>query len=58
MYIEKEVLQRVHHPGLINMITSFQSNDKLYFVLEFVEGGDFANFLKQNRINIFNIIPI
>ncbi|CAD8127403.1 unnamed protein product [Paramecium sonneborni] len=49
VFIEKEVLSRVKHPGLINMIASFQSSAQIYLVLEFMEGGDFANFLKINR---------
>ncbi|KAM3132574.1 hypothetical protein pb186bvf_015387 [Paramecium bursaria] len=48
VFIEKEVLQRVNHPGLINLKASFQSQDQIYLVLELVEGGDFANFLKIN----------
>ncbi|CAD8113908.1 unnamed protein product [Paramecium primaurelia] len=49
VFIEKEVLTQVKHPGLINLIASFQSSSQIYLVLEFVEGGDFANFLKINK---------
>lgn len=38
---EKNVLvQNVDHPFLVNLHYSFQTNDKLYFVLTYLNGGE------------------
>lgn len=37
---EKEVLQAVHHPGLVNLEGVFQDERFVYFVLEYVVGGE------------------
>jgi len=50
-------LSRLNHPGIIKLISSFQSNDKIYFVVEFSSGGDFSNFIKLNcKYSIFIIL--
>lgn len=48
MFIEKEVLTKLDHPGIIKLYNFFQNADKIFFVVEFSNGGDFANFLKMN----------
>jgi serum/glucocorticoid-regulated kinase 3 len=43
---ERNVLiTNLKHPFLIGLHYSFQSEDKLYFVLDYVNGGEVMNFL-------------
>ena len=37
---ERELLSRLHHPFIVNMIYSFQDYDNLYLVLDYLDGGD------------------
>lgn len=43
--VEKELLTRIEHPGVIKILASFQDADNLYFVLELCEGGDFKDLI-------------
>lgn len=49
MFIEREMLLNFKHPGIVQLFSTFQKPDKLYFVLEYLEGGDLADFLKLHR---------
>lgn len=40
------LLKNVKHPFLVGLHYSFQTTDKLYFVLDFVNGGEVS---RQNR---------
>lgn len=44
--VEREILCRLNHPGIIKLNSSFTDPKKLYFVLEYCEGGQFKDFLK------------
>lgn len=46
--VEKELLSYMKHPGIVKLRYSFQDKQSLYFVLEYCEGGDFINFIKNN----------
>jgi len=49
---EKHILQRIHHPFLVNLHYSFQTEDKLYFVLDYVNGGElFFHLQKEKRFS-------
>ena len=37
---EKNVIEMLHHPFVVNMIAAFQDEFNLYLVLEFVNGGE------------------
>ena len=45
------LLKNVRHPFLVGLHYSFQTADKLYFVLDFVNGGEVS------RITVMNIVP-
>lgn len=46
--VEKELLSNMKHPGIVKLRYSFQDKNSLYFVLEYCEGGDLTNFIKDN----------
>jgi 3-phosphoinositide dependent protein kinase-1 len=51
--VERELLTRIEHPGVIKILASFQDTDNLYFVLELCEGGNFKDLIcmSPNKCN-------
>lgn len=49
---EKAILSRMNHPFLVSMKFNFQSDSKLYFVMEFMQGGELFQHLK--RVSCFS----
>jgi serum/glucocorticoid-regulated kinase 2 len=48
--LEKEILLACDHPFLAGMEFVFQSDTRLYFVIEFLKGGElYKHFLKKRR---------
>lgn len=43
------LLKNVKHPFLVGLHYSFQTADKLYFVLDFVNGGEVSIMLKKTN---------
>ena len=43
---ERDVLRMVNHPGLVNMLGAFQDAVCVYFVMEYVSGGEFFRQLR------------
>jgi serum/glucocorticoid-regulated kinase 2 len=46
---ERNILQNIQHPFLVNLIYAFQSEDKLYMVLDYMGGGELFFWLKKHR---------
>ena len=44
---EKEILHKAQHPFLVGLKSAFQTPDKLFFLMPFVQGGDLFIHLKQ-----------
>lgn len=44
---EKEVMKRLRHPFIARFYYSFQTKAKLYFILEYVPGGDLSRLIKR-----------
>lgn len=44
---EKLILSNVNHPFLVSMKYTFQTESKLYFVMEFMSGGELFQHLKR-----------
>lgn len=44
------LLKNVKHPFLVGLHYSFQTTDKLYFVLDFVNGGEVSPFSFVNNV--------
>lgn len=46
---ERAVMQYVEHPFLVNLVFAFQTREKLYMVMEFVNGGELFFHLKREK---------
>lgn len=46
---ERKILQSLQHPFLTTLRYAFQSKEKLYFVLDYLQGGELFFHLKNNR---------
>lgn len=47
---EKDILTATNHPFLVNLISSFQDCNNLFFVLEYVPGGELFSFLRRSQV--------
>ena len=56
---EKELLSKLRHPFIINMICAFQDYENIYLLLDFLSGGDLCfhyntdYIFKENEIKFF-----
>jgi serum/glucocorticoid-regulated kinase 2 len=46
---ERKILQALQHPFLMTLRYAFQTKEKLYFVLDYFQGGELFFHLKNNR---------
>lgn len=52
MLNERQLLQCLYHPFLINIVFAFQSRENLYLVMDLVNGGDLRyHLIRQNKFN-------
>lgn len=47
VFIEKCVLKGLKHESVVDLMTSFSSNGKLYLLLQYCSGGSLADFLRK-----------
>ncbi|KAJ3314417.1 camp-dependent protein kinase catalytic subunit [Boothiomyces sp. JEL0838] len=45
---EKRILEKLGAPFVVHMLTSFHDNSNVYFVLEYVQGGELFTFLRKS----------
>jgi len=56
---EKNILMRIQHPFIVNLNYAFQTKDKLYMILDYVNGGELFYHLKkegrfaENRVKLY-----
>jgi serine/threonine protein kinase len=46
---EKSVLAKVDHPFLAKLYWSFQTEDNLYLIMDFINGGELFHHLSQEK---------
>jgi protein kinase A len=46
---EKKILDIVDFPFLVNMLGSFQDSQNLYFIMEYVQGGELFSLLRRSQ---------
>jgi len=46
---EREILEKISNPFIVKMHYAFQTPDKLYFVLDFVNGGELFSHLRREK---------
>jgi len=49
---ERRILERLDHPFLVNLHYSFQTPDKLYFIMDYVNGGEL--FFHMQQVDCFD----
>ena len=49
---EREILERIKHPFIVNLIYAFQTETDLYLITPFMQGGDL--FYHLHRLGYFN----
>ena len=47
--LEKKILQSLDHPFLVGMIFCFQTEERIYFIMPFVRGGELFQHLRSTR---------
>lgn len=47
-FAERDILVNIRHPFLVSANFSFQNEDKIFLVLEYVNGGDLKNHLQES----------
>ena len=48
--LEKKILQTLDHPFLVGMIFCFQTEERIYFIMPFVRGGELFQHLRTEKI--------
>lgn len=48
--LEKRILQRVSHCGLISAMYCFQTDERINFLMPFIQGGDLYDLLKIKKV--------
>ena len=46
--LEKNILQKTHHPFVVHLNYAFQTDNKIYLVMEYLPGGDVYQLIKKN----------
>eukprot|EP01017_Pseudomicrothorax_dubius_P050046 TRINITY_DN9408_c0_g1_i4.p1 TRINITY_DN9408_c0_g1~~TRINITY_DN9408_c0_g1_i4.p1 ORF type:complete len:173 (+),score=14.82 TRINITY_DN9408_c0_g1_i4:101-619(+) len=49
IFIEREALSKLHHPNIVKLHSTFQDSHKLYFILDYLSGGPFSDYIAVHR---------
>ena len=59
---EKKILALLDHPFVVKLITTFQDSKHLFFVLEYIQGGELFTYLRKCGVrfyfHLFNAINV
>ena len=47
--LEKKILQSLDHPFLVGMVFCFQTEERIYFIMPFVRGGELFQHLRNEK---------
>ena len=47
---ERELLEKLNHPFIVKLYYAFQDEQKLYFITEFMQGGELFFHLRRNSV--------
>ena len=50
LQIEIEILTKVDHPNILQLVEIFQDLDFYYIVTEFCEGGDLFDYIQEKQV--------
>jgi serine/threonine protein kinase len=48
--LEKKILQSLDHPFLVGLVFCFQTEERIYFIMPFLRGGELFQHLRKFRI--------
>jgi serum/glucocorticoid-regulated kinase 2 len=48
--LEKKILTSLDHPFLVGLVFCFQTEERIYFVMQFMRGGELFQHLRKFRI--------
>lgn len=46
---EKNILEQVNHPNIVKLYYAFQDHDKVYLILEYLDGGELFHHLAEQK---------
>lgn len=46
---EKMILEHVNYPFLVNLVYAFQTPEKIFFVMQFMKGGELFQHLRNSK---------
>lgn len=46
---EKLILEHINHPFLVNLAYAFQTPEKIFFVMQFMKGGELFQHLRLSK---------
>lgn len=55
VYTERNILSRANHPFLMKLHCTFQSSTAVFFVLEYMPGGDLNNYLNSKPKKVLDL---
>ena len=45
--VEREVMEKIKNPFIVNLHFAFQTDEKLYFIMDFLNGGELFYHLRR-----------
>jgi hypothetical protein len=46
---EMDIMKLCKHPNIVRLLDHFENSEYIFLVMEYLQGGDFGNFLKKNH---------
>lgn len=53
---ERQILSRLQHPFLVSLIGTFQDPENVYFIMEYIQGGELFSYLRKYVVLIIFFI--